>query len=78
MENGAVWGRESQHGSMAAQTALDIKIMLMTDRVPPACFRNQGQVVLYLIFIFLVATLAVVRESFIEIWMLRLSPYGVI
>lgn len=50
---------------MAALTALDVKIILMTDGVPPVCFRNQGQVVLYLIFILLVATLAVVRESFI-------------
>lgn len=50
---------------MAALTALDVKIVLMTDRVPPVCFRNQGQVVLYLIFILLVATLAVVRGSFI-------------
>jgi len=63
MENGAVWGRESQQNSMAAMTALVIKIILMT--VPQVYFRNQGQVVLYLIFIFLVATFAVVRESFI-------------
>ena len=65
MENGAVWGRESQQNSMAAMTALVIKIILMTDRVPQVYFSNQGQVVLYLIFILLVATFAVVRESFI-------------